>query len=78
MSNLSPLLFSPAATRAAFVICLAAASFAAGAMWARSDEAPAPVAIAALPVVPSAEQAAAMTPSVPALRDNFDDAPPTF
>ena len=71
-------LFSPAVTRAVFVVGLVAASFTAGAMWGRTDEAPAALAITALPVVPSAQQAAAMHPRVPPLGDNFDDAPPTF
>jgi hypothetical protein len=78
MCNLCSLVFSPAASRAAFLACLSAASFTAGAMWARSGESPAPVALAELPVVPSADQAAAMTPRPPAFSDDFDDPPPTF
>jgi hypothetical protein len=78
MPNLCPILLSPATARAGLMVFLAAASFTAGALWAGTDETPAPLAMAALPVVPTAEQAQAMNPRVPPLNDNFADAPPTF
>lgn len=78
MSNPLPSLFPAASKRVAFMVCLAVASFTAGAMWGRSDAPPARVAASALPVVPSAEQAAAMNPRVPDLGDSLDDVPPSF
>lgn len=74
--------FSPRASRALLVACVSVVSFAFGAHWSHTDALTAPVEtrvdFAALPVVPSAAQAEAMTPRLPASTDDAEEMAPTF
>ena len=75
--------FSPSSAHASVLAGAVIVAFTLGAHWGRlealaSASEPPPVSSSAMPVVPSAAQAEAMTPHAAALAESPDEAAPTF